>query len=224
ASGNDLHATDAGAEPTEFVSDAQRGMVAKFPVAAHAQLPIDPKLDFGTNDFSVAFWIKINDAVIPTSDPVILGNKDWGSGSSRGFLVGLDGADSPGSHMWTVNAADGDGSRLDWDADDNGTPNLVDGDWHFVAVSFDRDGTMDVYLDGELRQTDPAQDSKDLTLIPGDLAREDLPFTIMQDATGAYSDDFAGFLDDVRIWTGKALTADEVDTVYRFEGAGPPFD
>src|SRR5690606_40768052 len=101
------HATDAGSEATVFVTDAQRGMVAKFPVAAHAQLPLDPKLFFGTNDFSVAFWVKVNNTVIPSGDPVILGNKDWGSGSSRGFLIGLDGADSQGSHMWTVNAADG---------------------------------------------------------------------------------------------------------------------
>lgn len=224
ASGNDLHGTDAGTAATTFVQDPQRGTVASFPAPAHVTLPIDPKLDFGTNDFTVAFWVKVPNAVIPSGDPVIIGNKDWGSGSSRGFLVGLDGADSPGSHMWTVNVADGNGGRLDWDADDNQTPNLVDGAWHFVAVVFDRDATMNVYLDGELRQTDPAQDSKDLTLIPGDLAREDLPFTIMQDATGAYSDDFAGFLDDVRIWTGKALTADEVNTVYTFEVAGPPFD
>src|SRR5690606_40211465 len=136
--------------------------------------------------------------------------------------IGLDGADSQGSHMWTVNAADGNGSRLDWDADDNQTPSLVDGTWHFVAVVFDRDAMMNVYLDGVLRQTDPAQDSKDLTLIPGDLAREDLPFTIMQDATGAYSDDFEGFLDDILIYN-RVLSPEEVldlnDNGYRIDPA-----
>jgi hypothetical protein len=65
ASGNSLHATDAGTEATAFVEDAQRGTVAKFPLAAHAQLPLDPKLDFGTGDFSVAFWVKIHNTVIP---------------------------------------------------------------------------------------------------------------------------------------------------------------
>src|SRR5690606_29810345 len=107
ASGNDLHGTDAGTAATTFVEDPARGTVASFPIDAHVTLPIDPKLDFGTGDFTVSFWVKIDDTVIPSGDPVILGNKDWGSGSSRGFLVGLDGADSPGSHMWTVNAADG---------------------------------------------------------------------------------------------------------------------
>lgn len=224
ASGNALNGTDAGTEATTFVEDSQRGTVASFPVAAHVTLPVDPKLDFGTEDFTVSFWVKVDDSVIPTSDPVIIGNKDWNSGGNTGFLVALDGADAVGSHLWTVNAANAGGGRLDWDADDNGTPNLVDGAWHFVAVAFDRDATMNVYLDGVLRQTDIAQDSKDLTLAPGDLAPDNLPFTIMQDATGSYSADFAGFLDDVRVWKGKALSEEEINTVFNFTEAEPAID
>lgn len=212
ASGNNLHATDAGSESTVFVSDAGRGMVAKFPIAAHAQLPLDPKLDFGANSFSVAFWVKIDNGLIPGSDPVIIGNKDWGSGGNTGFLVALDGANEVGSHLWTVNVSDGAGGRLDWDADDNQTPNLVDGAWHFVAVVFDRTSTMNVYYDGVLKQTDPAQDSKDLTLAPGDLAPDNLPFTIMQDATGLYAADFEAYLDDILIYN-RVLSAQEVSSL-----------
>ncbi len=224
ASGNGLNGTDAGTAATAFVQDAERGMVANFPAEAHVTLPIDPKLDFGTEDFTVSFWIKVDDAAIPTSDPVIIGNKDWGSGGNVGFLVGLDGADDIASHRWTVNAADGSGARLDWDADDNDTPTLVDNKWHFVTVVFDRGATMNVYLDGELRQTDVAADSKDLTLLSGPLAPADLPFTIMQDATGAYSADFAARLDDIRIWKGKALSADEITAAYTFTVPEPPVD
>ncbi|HTF20348.1 MAG TPA: LamG-like jellyroll fold domain-containing protein [Chryseolinea sp.] len=221
-SGNSLDGVDAGIEATKFVNDGERGTVADFPVAAHVTLPLDPKLDFGTGDFTVSFWTKIgNTPPLPTSDPVIVGNKDWDSGGNVGFLVALDGADEAGSHMWTVNVADGSG-RLDWDADDNGTPNLVDANWHFVAVAFDRDATMNVYLDGVLKQTDVAPDSKDMTLVPGDLAPNDKPFTIMQDNTGAYGADFAGKLDDIRIWTGKALSADEILAVYNFKPESEP--
>ncbi len=212
-SGNGLHASDAGTESTEFQVDAERGDVAYFPTAAHAQLPIDPVLDFGTEDFSVAFWVKIDNATFPDSDPVIVGNKDWGSGGNRGFLVALDGAGGQGNHLWTVNAADGDGGRLDWDADDNSTPDLVDNKWHLVAVTFDRDATMNVYLDGELRQSDEAADSKDLTLAPGDMADDALPFTIMQDATGSYGADFAASLDNVRIWN-RVITSAEVKKIF----------
>lgn len=223
-SGNGLNGTDAGLESTKFVTDVERGVVADFPVAAHVTLPIDPKLDFGTGDFTVAFWTKIeNTPPLPTSDPVIVGNKDWDSGGNVGFLVALDGADESGSHMWTVNVADGT-RRLDWDADNNSAPNLVDGTWHFVAVSFDRDATMKVYLDGVLKQTDAAPASKDMTLIPNDLAPDDRPFTIMQDNTGHYGADFAGKLDDIRIWTGKALTAEEILAVYAFQPEQPGND
>lgn len=224
ASGNALHGTDAGTASTTFVEDGTRGTVASFASAAHVTLPLDPKLDFGTEDFTVSFWVKIDDGVMPSSDPVIVGNKDWNSGGNRGFLVALDGAGEVGSHMWTVNVADAAGGRLDWDADDNGTPNLVDATWHFVAVVFDRDATMNVYLDGSLKQTDIAQDSKDLTLAPGDLAPDNLPFTIMQDATGAYSADFAAMLDDVRIWKGKALSAAEIASVFSFTVSEPAED
>ena len=83
-SGNALNAADQGTEPTIFVDDSERGKVAFFPLAAHAQLPVDPKLAFGTGDFSVGFWIKVD--VAPGSDPSILSNKDWGSGGNPGFL------------------------------------------------------------------------------------------------------------------------------------------
>ncbi|WP_020529712.1 LamG-like jellyroll fold domain-containing protein [Flexithrix dorotheae] len=215
ASGNNLNATDAGTESTTFVDDSERGKVASFSAPAHAQLPLDDKIAIGTEDFSFAFWVKI-DANIPIpSDPVILSNKDWGSGGNTGFLVALDGADDPTSHQWTVNVADGNG-RLDWDADDNATPGLKDGNWHFVAVTFDRDSTMNVYFDGELKQTDPADDSKDLTLIPGTLD-SGLPITIMQDGTGAYGADFAALMDDLRMWKGKVLTNEEIMAVFNFE-------
>lgn len=223
-SGNSLNGADAGTESTKFVSDSERGMVADFPVAAHVTLPIDPKLDFGTGDFTVTFWTKIaNTPPLPTSDPVIIGNKDWDSGGNVGFLVALDGADEAGSHMWTVNAADGT-KRLDWDADNNTAPNLVDGTWHFVAVSFDRDATMNVYLDGVLKQTDASPAAKDMTLIPGDIAPNDKPFTIMQDNTGAYGADFAGRMDDIRVWTGKALSAEEILAVFNFKPKTGPDD
>jgi len=213
-SGNVVNATDAGAEPTQFVEDAIRGTVAEFPVAAHAQFPADaPLLDFGTENFSVSFWIKIDPNIPTGGDPVILSNKDWGSGGNPGFLVALDGADDPSAHLWTVNAADGAGGRIDWDADDNATPNLKDGHWHFVAVAFDRASTMNVYFDGELRQSDPAEDSKDLTLVPGSLTSE-FPLTIMQDGTGGYGDDFSARLDNIRIWKGKVISAEEVATIF----------
>ncbi len=221
-SGNGLNATDAGTEATVFESDPERGMVARFPVAAHATLPLDPKLDFGTDDFSVAFWIKIENA--PSSDPSIISNKDWGSGGNPGFLIALDGADDPGNtHMWTSNFADGTG-RIDWDADDNATPGLADGSWHFVAVTYDRDATMNIYFDGELKQSDPELNSKDLTIAPGNITAQGLPITIMQDGTGAYSADFEALIDEVRIWAGTVVSPTDILNMYKYKEAAPTSD
>ena len=134
-----------------------------------------------------------------------------------GFIIALDGADDPANnHMWTSNIADGT-ARLDWDADDNGAPNLVDGQWHFVAVAYDRAATMNVYVDGELKQSDPAADSKDMSLVPGDISAANLPITLMQDGTGAYGHDFEGMLDEVRIWKGKAISASDVKKTMNYK-------
>ncbi|MDH5603391.1 MAG: T9SS type A sorting domain-containing protein, partial [Cyclobacteriaceae bacterium] len=218
-----IHAEDKGSEPVEFIEDAKRGTVASFSAAAHAQFPLPSQtsvLDFGVEDFSVSVWVKIDPNIPIAGDPAILSNKDWNSGRNQGFLLALDGPDDPTSHQWTVNVADGGGGRLDWDADDNQTPNLKDGDWHNVTITFDRDLKLNVYYDGVLKQTDVAQDSYDLTLTPGSLSAADLPLTIMQDATGAYSKDFAALLDDLRIWKGRILTPEEIVEIYAPDAYG----
>ncbi|MEJ0034226.1 MAG: LamG-like jellyroll fold domain-containing protein [Bacteroidota bacterium] len=124
------------------------------------------------------------------------------SGGNVGFVVALDGADDSDAHHWTLNVADGAGGRLDWDADDNSALNLKDGNWHFVAAAFDRSADLNVYVDGILHKSDPAQDSHDLTLTPGSLTST-FPLTIMQDGTGAYGPDFAALLDDIRVWKAR---------------------
>ncbi len=223
-SGNELHAIAGGTEAVAFVTDAERGKVAHFVEAAHAMLPYNAQLAIGTGDYSVAFWVKVVNDPAPDGDPVIFTNKDWGSGSNPGLLVALDGADAvAGEHMWTVNFNAVDGSRLDWDADDNGAANLADGAWHHVAVTCDRDGTMDVYMDNVLYQTDPDTDSKDMTTAPGiaDDETNGLPFTLFQDATGAYADghDLEGWMDELRLFQGKILTTEEISLLYSYNGA-----
>jgi hypothetical protein len=225
-SGNGLNASDIGSASTNFVEDLTRGKVAEFLADAHAALPLVPELSFvNNNNFSVAFWVNIPTGQSVTSDPVIVSNKDWDSGSNPGFLIGLDNPDTEGEHMWTVNVADGTG-RLDWDADDNNSYNIKDGTWHHVAVVFDRADKMNVYLDGVLKQEDPATDSYDLAGIVTGSMQSDLPITLMQDGTGMYPTDFIAYLDDVLIWS-KALSDEEVQNVYTTQYAEPyeePFD
>ncbi len=215
-SGNNLHATAKGATSVKFVEDAQRGMVAEFPIGAYAQFPVDPKLDLSTDDFTISFWTKLNPNVTVDSDPVFLSNKNWDSGGNPGFAVILrDGNAS----FWRVNVGDGT-SRLDWKANENDAANIKDGKWHFVAVAFNRGGTMDVYMDGVLKQTSADLAQKDLSGLVNSLHNNALPITIMQDGTGAYADDFAAMIDEVRIWGNKALNAQEVMAAFKYVPGG----
>ena len=152
-------------------------------------------------------------------DPVILGNKDWDRGGNPGIVVALDGADAlAGEHMWTVNFADlGFENRLDWDADDNLAPNIAkDGLWHHVVVTLDRDATMKVYIDNVLYQNDPDTDSKDLTLCPGiaDDTTYQYGWAMFQAPTGTYGYDMAGWMDELMLFKGKVLTAEEIGILY----------
>src|SRR5690606_29810607 len=94
-SGNGFHATPHSQEEggvSEFVTDPDRGTVVRFNAGSYADLPNHPLLrsENPTNDFSVNVWVKFEGKI--GSDPVFMGNKDWGSGSNPGWLICLDNA------------------------------------------------------------------------------------------------------------------------------------
>jgi hypothetical protein len=224
ASGNGLHAADSGAVATTFVDDPERGRVAFFEAAAHAALPKDDALRFGTNDFSFAMWMKIDRV---GGDPAIFGNKDWDSGRNKGFVCYVKNALETGAGNFGINFSDGpedqggSHNRLYWEAFPNGAPDVIDGTWHSVAVSFDRDDTMRVWIDGELQYSEI-----DLSITPG-MAHDDVndyPIRLMEDGTGRYNGDgLAGYLDEIRVWN-RPLTDEEVKELYapeEEEGEGP---
>src|SRR5690606_35028069 len=76
----------------EFVNDADRGVVIKFNAGSYASLPKHPLLRSvtPTDNFSINFWVKTGPL---GSDPALIGNSDWGSGSNPGWIVCLDNAD-----------------------------------------------------------------------------------------------------------------------------------
>ncbi|RIH66901.1 T9SS C-terminal target domain-containing protein [Mariniphaga sediminis] len=222
ASGNGNDATDAGVIATSFVNDAERGMVAFFDTASHATLPLVDALKFGAGqDFSFAMWMKINRI---GGDPVIIGNKDWGSGQNKGFCMYSKNADVVGSPNCGINFGDGktavggSNERVYWTAFENGAPDCVDDNWHFVAVSFDRDDTIRVWIDGEQQYSNAA-----LSLMPGMAWDDDnnYPFTIMEDGTGTYNEGagLKGYIDELRVWN-RVITDADVQEIYESSSAG----
>jgi hypothetical protein len=166
------------------------------------------ELNFAGNvDLSISMWVKFTRW---KGDPAFISNKNWVSGGNIGYVLATAGN---GGFQW--NFTDGSGRR-DYDGP-GGTIN--NGNWHHLAVSYDRDGNANTYLDGVLVDT--------RSIAPGvDTLDSGLPTNIGQDGTGGYTDGGNvgiddGMVDDVAIWR-RALTGFEMQRIYQFGTNGVP--
>ena len=143
------------------------------------QIPASSIFDFGpSQDFTFECRVRTNVA----GDVAIVGNKDWNSGLNQGFVFSFK---YPSGPEWKVNIGDGL-SRVDINT--GGT--IADGQWHTLSVSFDRDGYMKMYEDGNL------VDSADISMI-GDISTGQGLF-FGADFNQAYN--FSGSLAEIRVW------------------------
>ncbi|MBI2550032.1 LamG domain-containing protein [Candidatus Woesearchaeota archaeon] len=94
--------------------------------------------NFGTGDFTVEFWTKdaaSNGACLVSKwDNLVNSNPGWS----------IQYMSSGGAIRATINASGG-GEFTQFTSD---TANVGDGAWHHVAVTFDRDGSVVIYVDG----------------------------------------------------------------------------
>ncbi|WP_242206641.1 LamG domain-containing protein [Aestuariivivens insulae] len=180
---------------TSNVGDPLYGTVIMFDGVDDKVKIIDtPDLAFrDTGDFSVGIWVNTTST---NDDPSIIGDKDWGSGSNPGFVFAYTGG------TWKLNAGDGS-NRIDI----NGIGPINDGEWHFLLVSFDRDGNAVAYQDGN------EVGSKDMSAL-GNMD-SGLPIHLGQDGTGNYSYGlwYEGMLGRTYVFD-YALTAQEASDFY----------
>lgn len=175
----------------------------------YATLGAPADLNFGTNSFTVSFWVNCSDQV---DDPAFISNKDWNSSNNRGW-----GIFAQGGGNFRINATGPSGSADKFDT--TLAPTIRDGTWHLIAVSFWRGQNVHTYLDGALVQAKPFTTS-------GSLDTDDLgkSINIGQDGTGAYTDGGSaqivdGLIDDVGIWN-RVVTEQEVAAIYNAGQAG----
>ncbi|PWJ57053.1 type I phosphodiesterase/nucleotide pyrophosphatase [Dyadobacter jejuensis] len=140
----------------------------------------------GMDKFTIELWVK---AGANSSDPSIIGDKDWDSGGNPGFTLCRSGS------SWKINIASDKRQRYDIGSGKT----LEDGNWHHMCVTFDKTNECIVYQDGE-----KVAESK-LTYKPeDDMASPYDYICLAQEGTQRYgggAPNWAGSFNEVRIWT-----------------------
>lgn len=145
----------------------------------YVQIPSNPIYNFGINqDFTIECRVRTN----TTGDVSIIGDKDWYSGYNTGFVFSFK---YPSGPEWKVNIGDGTNR-----ADINTGGLIADNQWYTLSVSFDRDGYMKMYEDGQLL------DSADISSVANITTNAGLFFGT--DINQNY--DFMGSIAEVRVW------------------------
>jgi hypothetical protein len=113
--------------------------------ANYVTLGAPAELNFGaTTDFSVTFWVKFSrwDASQP-----FVSNKNWTSTFTPGWIVSTS---LGGGFTWNFRESNGIEAHYF-----GPSRTLSNGEWHHVAVTFDRGGNATAYLDGLLVNETP---------------------------------------------------------------------
>ncbi|SHI57459.1 Concanavalin A-like lectin/glucanases superfamily protein [Arenibacter nanhaiticus] len=176
-------------EVSSRVKDPKVGSILTFNGASDkVEITDNGSLNFRyTEDFSVGLWVNTTAA---NSDPSIIGDKDWGSGTNPGFIFAFT-----GNSGWKLNAGDGT-NRIDVSGNA-----INDGEWHFLMATFDRDGNATIYEDGVVAG------STDMSAI-GSMESGNL-IHLSQDGTGSYGAWYQGSIGETYIYD-YALSATEV--------------
>ena len=172
-----------------FASDAQSGGVA------------GGGLDIGTRDWTVAAWIKTTASGMAVTKMGFVGgaNPDgWGMSVSANGTVG---AVLHKSGVGTVNIFAGDGTIVN------------DGQWHHIAVIFNRRANMGRYVDGAATGTQYS-----LASLSGQALDNTNQLRIGARDQAGDEVFFRGLIDDARLYA-RALSLDEIAAL---AGVSPP--
>ena len=164
-----------------------------FKTNVYGQLPTLSNFNLSaTSSFTIEFRARATSA---TSDPVIIGNKNWASGYNKGIIIA--------NRNGVIRANFGDGTnRLDVDGVD-----LTDQLWHQVAIVVNRTTQKATLYDGGIQVAEG-----NISAV-GDL-QSGTAFKIGQDGTGNYSPYFTGNISEIRLFK-SALPASSI-SAYSF--------
>ncbi len=181
-----------GANQYVFDSDAQSGGVT------------GAGLDMGTRDWTVAAWVKTTASGMVVTKMGFVGgaNPDgWGMSISPNGTVG---AVLHKSSVGTVNIFAGDGATVN------------DGQWHHVAVVFNRSANMIRYVDGA-----PSGTQNSLSFLSSQSLDNTKQLRIGARDQSGDEIYFSGLIDDVRVYA-SVLSVEEIAPLAGVEPPKPP--
>jgi len=186
-SGKGNHATSTGS-PT-IGKGHKREAVDLNGTSQHLEYLDNDSLDFGTGNFTISSWIKIDNTALSQHATIISKGNDTEVAGDWAFQV--------------TNDAGSNYINMRTDATDVmlGATSVTKSEWHHVAVT--RSGTNSYgYLDGVLDDT--TANTKNLT----NAEAGHIGFR-----SNAYNGYFPGNIDDIRVWN-RALTLKEIQGLY----------
>jgi len=200
-------------------SDGETPLVdGRFGSAANVKNAVNyltvEEFTFDAESFTVTAWLN---AHAHSGDPVIFGTKSWDSGKNIGWLLAMENA------AFKYNANSASGSRTDSVYAYAASTMESDLDtWYHVALSVDREAEeYSFYINGVLAGKTKFADNNHTGEIYDDLDNG-YTFNIGEDGTGFYNMQFTLDLDydEVAVFKGKALTAEEVVSIYTYAPEG----
>ena len=149
-----------------------------------------PGLDPGKDDWSIELWLKRADQdmdwqKIMTKYPCC----NW-----NGYRIGF--------HTSNIHVIFGTGPAPDM-VEFKSTTQILDEDWHHLAVVFDRDAEATIYFDGVADDT-----TADITHIGEIMTEQNLEIGRCHWCGGGATMGFNGLLDEVKIWRAALTPAD----------------
>ena len=155
------------------------------------------QIQFKSDDYALSFWWKDDRSATIQGDSggTIIGNKNYNSGSNKGFAIG----------SFTSNI------RVNFNADSERKEHRVtsfeDSKWHHIVVNYDRDGNMTTYIDGSKNQETSISSQKGKSI---DVSGSHLVIG----ADGFFKNGVSGgYYDDLNVYSGT-LNQQEITTLY----------
>ena len=155
----------------------------------------DNPIDFGSQNFSISFWIK---AEKPTNWTIIMGKaNDWGNDNDYGWLFGNAGGQDGSDLTFVINPGDAGNNKSTKSVT---AANVFDNQWHHV-VGIRNNTQIHLYVDNQLKNSETGVFQT---------VSVNSPFVI---GSGIGDYIFSGIIDELAMWS-RALTTNEISYLY----------